>query len=210
MSGELRPQTESRLQLAIDLSERLFVLLLFATFAVRLSHTIILRPYNLIAILSEALVAYLIIVRRPSDIVTLRPLDWVAALIGTALPMFVRAGGQSMTSPAIGTTLMSAGLLLAIWAKISLRQSFGIAAANRGPVNRGPYRCIRHPMYAGYMIVYVGFFLTNPLVWNLGAYAAAILFQIARILAEEKILNLDPQYAAYLRQVRYRLLPGVF
>jgi len=210
MSNELNPQTEGHLQLAIDLSERAFVLLLFATFVVRLSHTILLRPYNLIAIFSEALVAYLIVVRRPSVIVTLRLSDWIAALVGTALPMFARAGGQSLIVTAVGTTLMSGGLLLAIWAKISLRESFGIAAANRGPVGGGPYRWIRHPMYAGYIIVYVGFFLNNPLLWNLGVYVAGIAFLIMRILAEERILSLDPQYSDYRTGVRYRLLPGIF
>lgn len=210
MSGELDSRTESRLHLVIDLSERLFILLLFASFVVRLSHTIILRPYNLLAILSEALAVYFIIVRRPSIVLTLRPLDWIAALAGTALPMFVGAGGQPLMPATIGTTLMFAGLLLAVWAKASLRGSFGIVAANRGPVERGPYRWIRHPMYAGYITVYVGFFLNNPLFWNFGLYAAGFSFQIMRLLAEERILTLDPRYSDYQTQVRYRLVPGIF
>lgn len=210
MSGDLNPHTERRLQIAIDLGERLFVLMLFATFAVRLSHTIILRPYNLLAVISEGIAVYFIVIRRPASVVTLKPLDWIAALLGTALPMFVRAGGQPVLLPALGTVIMSAGVLLAIWAKLSLRLSFGMTAANRGPVSIGPYRGIRHPMYAGYITVYVGFLLNNPLKWNLGIYASALVLQITRILAEEAILRSDPLYARYQKQVRYRLVPGIF
>ena len=111
---------------------------------------------------------------------------------------------------AVGTAIMSAGLVLAIWAKASLRHSFGMAAANRGAVCEGPYRGIRHPMYAGYILVYLGFFLNNPLFWNIAIYGTAIAFQIARIMAEERILALDPKYADYRAHVRHRLVPRVF
>ncbi len=210
MTKALDPKTERRLQRAIDIGERLIVIFLFAIFAERLFQTIHLRPYNILAIISEGFSVYLIVVRRAASAVTMRPLDWVAALIGTSLPMFVRAGGESVMPTAIGTAIMSAGLMLAIWAKASLRHSFGMAAANRGPVSGGPYRGIRHPMYAGYILVYVGFFLNNPLVWNIAIYASAIAFQVARIMAEERILTLDPKYADYRSQVRHRLVPGIF
>lgn len=210
MSIEISSRTERNLQLAIDLGERLFALVLFATFAARLSQTIDLRPYNLLVILSEGLVVYFIIIRRQAQVVTMRPLDWLAALLGTALPMLFGAGGQVFVPAVIGTSVISAGLLLAIWAKINLRKSFGIAAANRGTVIQGPYRGIRHPMYAGYIMVHTGFLLNNPIQWNVFIYVTATISQIVRILAEERVLTMDPQYADYRRHVRYRLLPGVF
>ena len=201
---------ERRLQRILDIGERLFVILLFASFLVSLSHTILLRPYNILAAISEGMTVYLIVVRRAALAVSTRPLDWFVALIGTALPMFVRAGEVSLAPPMVGTALMLAGLILAIWAKASLRQSFGIAAANRGPVSRGPYRGVRHPMYAGYILVYVGFFLNNPLMWNAVIYLASVGLQVARITAEERILTLDQKYADYRTHVRHRLVPGVF
>lgn len=210
MTNALDPKMERRLQRAIDIGERMFVVLLFVIFAERIFHTIQLRPYNILAVISEGFSVYFIVVRRTASMVTMRPLDWLAALIGTSLPMFVRAGGEPSMPAVVGTVVMSAGLMLAIWAKASLRHSFGMAAANRGPVSGGPYRGIRHPMYAGYMLVYLGFFLNNPLVCNIAIYASAIAFQIARIMAEERILTLDPKYADYRSQVRHRLVPGVF
>lgn len=210
MTNMLDPKTERSLQRAIDIGERLIVIVLFAIFAVRLFQTIQLRPYNILAVISEGFSVYFIVVRRAASAVTTRPLDWLAALIGTSLPMFVKAGGEPVMPTAVGTAIMSAGLMLAIWAKASLRHSFGMAAANRGAVCKGPYRGIRHPMYAGYILVYLGFFLNNPLFWNIAIYGTAIAFQIARIMAEERILTLDPKYADYRTHVRHRLVPGVF
>ena len=210
MTAQLTPRTEHRLQVAVDLGERLLVLVLFATFVERLSHSLSFRPYNLLILLSEGLVAILIIVRRNSAQFSMRPLDWVIALAGTAFPMLQRAGGTPLLPAAADTVLMSAGLLLAIWAKLSLRYSFGIAAANRGAVSRGAYRLVRHPMYAGYIIVEIGFLLNNPLAWNIEIYAAAFALFIARIFAEERVLSADPDYIRYRSLVRYRLFPGIF
>jgi len=210
MMNALDSATERRLQRALDIGERLFVISLFVTFLVSLSHTIFLRPYNFLAIISEGMTVYFIVVRRAALTVTTRPLDWFMALTGTALPLFARAGGVSLLPPIVGTAFMLAGLTLAIWAKASLRHSFGIAAANRGPVSRGPYRGVRHPMYAGYILVYVGFFLNNPLLWNAVIYLLGVGFQVARIVAEERILTQDRKYADYRTHVRHRLVPGVF
>jgi protein-S-isoprenylcysteine O-methyltransferase Ste14 len=206
----MSPELEQAFQRVIDLCERVFVLLLFANFAVALSHSIVLRPYNILVLVSEGLIALFMVIRRPSHDVTTRPLDWLIAMCGTCLPLFVRAGGQPVFPAIVGTVLMVAGLSLGIWAKLSLRRSFGIAAANRGAVMGGPYRLIRHPMYAGYITVYVGFFLNNPLSRNLYIYVASVMLQVMRILAEERILKTDPAYDSYAKQVRFRLIPALF
>jgi len=210
MKSELQARTEHTLQITIDLGERLFVLVLFATFVVQLSHTLVLRPYNLLVMLSEGLVAFLILIRRGTPEFTMRPLDWVIALAGSASPMLQRAGGMPLLPPMIGAALMFAGLIFAIWAKASLRQSFGVAAANRGAVGRGAYRVVRHPMYAGYIVVYLGFCLNNPLIRNLSVDTMAVMLLIVRILAEERLLMNDDGYVRYRSVVRYRLLPGIF
>jgi len=201
---------EHRLQLAIDIGERIFILLLFASLVVGVSQTIDVRPYNVLVLVSEGLVAFFVIVRRPARNITMRPLDWTIALAGTALAMFVRAGGRPLLPQIVGTVLMFVGLSLAIWAKLSLRRSFGIAAANRGAVMAGPYRFMRHPMYGGYIVVYVGFLLNNPLLWNLCVYGVTAILLVLRVLAEEKILKADPAYDAYSGRVRFRLIPGLF
>lgn len=210
MTNVMDPKMELRLQRMIDIGERLFLAILFMSFLVGLSHTILLRPYNILVIISEGLGVYFIMVRRGASAMTSRPSDWFVALMGTTLPMFARAGGEAFMPTAIGTAIMFVGLMLVVWAKASLRHSFGIAAANRGPVSEGPYRGIRHPMYAGYILVYLGFCLNNPLAWNAVICGAGVAFQIGRIMAEERVLTQDPKYADYRVHVRHRLVPGVF
>lgn len=210
MSTELSPHTEQRLQTAVDVTERIFVLLLFAIFAVRISRSIAVAPTNMLAVMNEGLVVLFILTRRFTAVFTMRPIDWIIALAGTSAPLFVRAGGHPLLPWFVGAALMLAGLSLAIAAKLTIRRSFGMAAANRGVVRGGPYLVVRHPMYAGYIFVYAGFLLNNPLAWNLGIYAFTLATLVARILAEEKVLAEDPQYSEYMSRVRYRLVPGIF
>ncbi|MDB5774078.1 MAG: isoprenylcysteine carboxyl methyltransferase [Herbaspirillum sp.] len=103
-----------------------------------------------------------------------------------------------------------AGILIQIYAKWSLRRSFGLLPANRGVVVFGPYRVIRHPMYLGYFVTDIGF-----LVANFGLRNAFIVFmqwtvQVVRIMREERLLSKDDTYRRYMHRVRYRLISGLF
>ena len=168
------------------------------------------QPYNFLALISEGLIVFFTIIRRDAQTVTTRPRDWMIALLGTALPLLVRAGGHPSVPTFVGTAFMSAGLFVSICSKLTLRRSFGLAAANRGLVHSGPYRIVRHPIYAGYILIYVGFFLNNPLDWNLALYLLAISLLICRVIAEEIVLTQDPGYVAFMQRVHYRVMPGVF
>jgi protein-S-isoprenylcysteine O-methyltransferase Ste14 len=200
----------STLARALDLGERAFCVLLFAALVVRLAPTLAARPWNAVILLSEGLVVLFMVLRRRPQSVSMRPFDWLAAFVGTAAPLLVRSGGQALAPPQIGAFLTLFGLVFSIWAKLTLRRSFGLAAANRGVVAAGPYALVRHPMYAGYFLIYAGFFLLNPLPWNAGVYLLAVGMQVYRVLAEEKLLAADPGYLAFMGRVRYRLAPGLF
>ena len=65
----------------------------------------------------------------------------------------------------IAEAITISGFVLQLSAKLTLRRSFGVVAANRGVKASGPYRLVRHPMYAGYALTHVGFLLAGP---NLG------------------------------------------
>jgi protein-S-isoprenylcysteine O-methyltransferase Ste14 len=104
---------------------------------------------------------------------------------------------------------MIAGLLINLWSKLALCRSFGVVAANRGVKTSGPYAFVRHPMYAGYLLVQIGFLMSNPTLWNATVYSVALVLQILRMRAEERILVQDPAYLKYAGEVRFRLLPGV-
>jgi protein-S-isoprenylcysteine O-methyltransferase Ste14 len=166
---------------------------------------------SLILLLSESSVVVFVLIRRSTSQVSVRPIDWLVALLGTTAPLLARpGGGEAWASIFMCVPLMLAGLALQIAAKLALNRSFGVVAANRGVKVSGPYRLVRHPMYAGYLMTQIAFLLTNPSAWNMAVYASAIVFQISRILAEERVLGQDPSYRAFATTVPYRLAPGIF
>jgi protein-S-isoprenylcysteine O-methyltransferase Ste14 len=124
--------------------------------------------------------------------------------------------------PVPGAVMDAIGLILFIaawWLLTSalLANSFAAVVvrlqSERGQrvVDAGPYRYVRHPMYAGFIPLSVGMAL-----W-LRSYAAAIAAIVpialitARALFEEKFLACNlPGYEEYERRVRYRFIPYVW
>jgi protein-S-isoprenylcysteine O-methyltransferase Ste14 len=167
------------------------------------------KPFNLVFLAMEGLVLLLVLMRRPTDQISLRFKDWFIAFSATFLPLLV-VPGQSLELGALPGLVMLVGFCVALWAKLQLRRSFGLVAANRGLKTTGIYRFVRHPMYLGYFLSQFGFLMMN---WNrvnvtiLSVWAA---LQLARISAEERVLSLDTSYRAHMDRARYRLLPFVY
>ena len=204
------PELEARLQRLMDLGERTIAALLFSIMAIRTIPSLVAKPANAIVLLSEGMVVlFMLIRRRPLDVTT-RPLDWIAAVVATALPLTLRPGGATLGDVRLAATLGLCGLILSIWAKLTLSRSFGMAAANRGVVSGGPYRFVRHPMYAGYVLVDLSFVLLNPVPWNAFVVVVTFVCQVFRILAEERILGRDPAYGVVAEAAPYRIFPGIF
>jgi protein-S-isoprenylcysteine O-methyltransferase Ste14 len=152
-----------------------------------------------------------VVFRKPSDKMSTRPSDWMFALAGSAMPLLIHSTlTDPIVPPILCYGLVIIGLFTQVSAKIVLGRSFGIVAANRGVKSVGPYRLIRHPMYAGYTMTHIGLWLAAPSLFNALLYVIALLLQIARILREERVLRQDPAYQALVARVPYRLLPGVF
>jgi protein-S-isoprenylcysteine O-methyltransferase Ste14 len=165
---------------------------------------------SLMWIVSEGLVILLLIFRRESRRLSAHPWDWAVALGGSFTVLLVRPTATAIVPDSLGVLLLVAGTVFEVHAKLFLGKSFGLVAADRGIVLNGPYRVVRHPIYLGYLVTHLGFLLTNWSLRNLASYLVVYGFQIARILAEERLLKTDGQYRAYCEQVRYRLVPGVF
>ena len=169
------------------------------------------RLVSLVLLLSEASVVAFVLIRRFAREVSRKPGDWLAALLGTTAPLFIRpTGGEALLPASVCVPLMFLGMAIQIAAKLSLRRSFGVVAANRGVKMGGPYRIVRHPMYAGYFMTQIAFLLSNPSVWNLALYTLAFSLQISRIFMEERVLNRDTAYREFTAAVPYRLAPGIF
>ena len=118
--------------------------------------------------------------------------------------------GVRLVPEALAAGIQVAGVLLQIYAKWSLRRSFGLLPANRGVVVVGPYRVIRHPMYLGYLVTDIGFLAANFGVRNLAIVLVQWALQAVRIVKEEQLLSKDATYRDYMSRVCYRLIRGVF
>jgi protein-S-isoprenylcysteine O-methyltransferase Ste14 len=104
-----------------------------------------------------------------------------------------------------------AAVIILVFRENTFGSSIIEVAANQRVVSTGPYRLVRHPMYSGTLLLGVA----APLV--MGSYVAAlaivptIVLLAARILHEERFLSERLEgYAAYLKQTRARLVPGVW
>jgi protein-S-isoprenylcysteine O-methyltransferase Ste14 len=78
-------------------------------------------------------------------------------------------------------------------------------------VSSGPYAWVRHPMYAGAILYFLG---TALLLGSWYAFAIGIVLIVIialRAVWEEETLRAElPGYADYASRVKYRLVPGVW
>lgn len=75
----------------------------------------------------------------------------------------------------------------------------------------GPYRFVRHPMYAGWVVKWLATPLALGSLAALPAFCLIIPIFALRLLNEEKFLTRElPGYTEYCRQIRWRLVPYVW
>jgi protein-S-isoprenylcysteine O-methyltransferase Ste14 len=197
----------------LDFMERAAWIALFGYFEFRMlaSLNATFNSVTLLLVVSEFLPTILILTRKRSGIISDKPSDWVLAFSGASAPLLAVPGIAGTIFPQeLCFWIMLTGLMLQISAKIILWQNFAIVAGNRGVKVAGPYRFVRHPMYAGYMITHIGFLMAFPSLYNTALYSVTLAIQVIRLLREERLLNNDPSYRKFSSRVRFRLLPGVF
>jgi protein-S-isoprenylcysteine O-methyltransferase Ste14 len=75
----------------------------------------------------------------------------------------------------------------------------------------GPYRWVRHPGYVGYILSAVSTALLLGSLWALvPAVLTGVLLVVRTALEDRTLLEELEGYEEYARQVRYRLVPGVW
>jgi protein-S-isoprenylcysteine O-methyltransferase Ste14 len=193
----------------LDRVEQLAILFFWIPFAWRMLHSE--NPYAPWVMISEFAVIAFTLFRRPTKTISVNLGDWMLAATATFAPLLLIPAPDSFPALApLGLFLLIVGNFWQGAAKFVLRRSFGIAPANRGVKVGGPYRYMRHPMYAGYLFVHVGALVLMFSWHNLMIYLIAWTAQVRRLIAEERLLSQDPAYAEYMGRVRWRLLPGIF
>jgi protein-S-isoprenylcysteine O-methyltransferase Ste14 len=173
-----------------------------------------LRTHSLIggAFFAEEMwvvVAYL--VRRPARVVSQRPLDWLLAFGGTFGGVLLRpSGAHPHWGVVAGFDLQMIGLTICVLSFLALGRSFGFAAADRGLVQRGPYLFVRHPIYASYFFLQIGYLLQSLSVQNALIIVFICSCNIGRAVVEERLLVTSSRYEEYRARVPWRLMPGVW
>ncbi|WP_202306225.1 methyltransferase family protein [Mesorhizobium sp. L-8-10] len=129
----------------------------------------------------------------------------VVALLGSFATVTLIVLPVVEISPAIrliADLLTIVGFSLCIWCLWWLGRSFSIMAQARRLVTSGPYRLVRHPLYACEAVALAGIILSNPSWGALAIASMALGFQYLRIRNEESVLRTAfPEYAAYAEQV---------
>ncbi len=102
-----------------------------------------------------------------------------------------------------------------IFTKVCLENHYASATIelNEGQsvVSTGMYGIVRHPMYAGALVLMIGIPLAIASLWSAPLILITVGVLIWRISDEEKFLrsHLDG-YTEYCQKVKYRLIPGVY
>ena len=110
--------------------------------------------------------------------------------------------------------LISAGWL--IWRTIAenaFASRWARIQTDRGQVviSSGPYQYVRHPMYAAIIVLVFCLALELGSWWGLIPSGMITVLFIIRTALEDKMLQEELSgYRAYAREVRYRLIPGIW
>lgn len=153
--------------------------------------------------------------RRTQKIITTAGLPvFVAAFVAM---VFDHRFGWSPAAPAWVSIAGDIFIVLGLYVYYLVTRENSYAAATVGVVegqtvcSTGPYAFLRHPMYAGALLVFLGAPLALGSWWGLLIVPVGAAGFVWRLMDEEKVLSNDlPGYAEYLRQVRYRLVPYVW
>ena len=118
-----------------------------------------------------------------------------------------------LSSSPVVISVQVVALLLALWARITFgRRSFHVVAdpTEGGLVTSGPYRYIRHPIYAAICLI-ASAGVAGHWSWRTALYGGLILASaVVRILCEEILVaSRYPAYAQYAART-WRMIPYVY
>ena len=150
--------------------------------------------------------------RRTPVRVTPNPWYWLLAFVATygLIAFYAFAPhGTPIVAIIVPNVLVLISVAIMIWARLTLGRSIGYVPADRGIITGGPYRFVRHPIYSGLFVTLFAFVLRAYSPLNLLLILFIIGLFMLKSMIEERFLRDNPEYAAYMKQVRYRWVPGV-
>lgn len=107
--------------------------------------------------------------------------------------------------------LLGYGIVLLVFRENRFASRVVEVEQEQSVISSGPYSVVRHPMYVGMLLLYIFSPLALGSYWAVLPALLMIPILAARIYNEESVLQRSlPGYTAYMQQVKYRLLPGVW
>lgn len=164
---------------------------------------------NLLFFAFETMLVMFFLFRAPPMRITGSYYDWIIAIFGAYITLAFRPADEP-NDMAMLQALQMGGILVSFFGLLALNRSFGIVAANRRVKTGGIYRFIRHPIYAGYFVSVPAFFVQNMTSYNAVVLVLFLVSSVLRIMTEEKLFAMDPNYAEYMKSTRWRMLPGIW
>lgn len=139
-------------------------------------------------------------------------LTWVALM---GLDRRVQASNVPIVLQMAGLVMFLASTAFIMW--VFHENSFAApvvkvqAERHQQVISSGPYAYVRHPMYAGVMLYFIGTPLLLGSWWGVAMVPIFfVLFAVRSRIEERTLVAGLPGYADYMSRVRYRLFPGLW
>lgn len=134
------------------------------------------------------------------------------ALLAVPLAFLVLTRRFFSPSPIV-IAMQLAGLLVVVWARLTFgMRSFHVGSnpTQGGLVTTGPYRFVRHPIYAGALLIIGGALVAHHDVYAIVAAACVAAGLAVRMIAEERaVARTYSDYADYAKRTK-RIVPWIF
>jgi protein-S-isoprenylcysteine O-methyltransferase Ste14 len=179
---------------------------------VRYYHDLSFNVDTVTWLLDLAVIVSTMFFRRTAVRVMRNPLLWLLTCVATYwffMIGFMEQPGRRIAPLWITTTLSILSTLIELWGRFSLGRNIGFVPAQREVVTRGAYRFMRHPIYTGLFIWILAYWLGGYSPLNTLLYSLSIFWWVIKSFVEEGFLKKDPGYAAYMKRVPWRWIPGV-
>lgn len=106
----------------------------------------------------------------------------------------------------IGLALFVAGLSFAIWARLYIGRNWGAPMSQKVDpelVRTGPYRLVRHPIYSGILLAFLGTAVAVSWYWLLALVASGAYFGYSAFMEERYMTSRFPDsYPDYRRSTK--------
>jgi protein-S-isoprenylcysteine O-methyltransferase Ste14 len=112
----------------------------------------------------------------------------------------------------VGLALFVLGLGLAVWARVYLGRNWGMPMSRKADpelVTTGPYAKVRHPIYSGIILAFVGTAIAVSPYWLIAVAITGAYFLVSAVIEERTMARLFPAaYPPYKRATKM-LIPYV-